>query len=88
MNLQRSFKERVLAVVRDIPKGSTLTYKEVATRAGSPGASRAVGTIMSRNLDSTVPCHRVIRSDGKVGNYNRGGEKTKRGLLKMEGAIE
>lgn len=86
-----SFKEEVLRVVRDIPEGKTLTYKEVALRAGSPGAARAVGTIMANNSDKGVPCHRVIRSDGKAGGYNgirggREGSKEKADLLKREGA--
>lgn len=80
------FREKVLAVVRTIPKGETLTYHEVADRAGSPGASRAVGTILKSNYDSAIPCHRVIRSDGKIGQYNRG-EEQKRLLLQKEGAI-
>jgi O-6-methylguanine DNA methyltransferase len=82
-----SFAERVRDVVRKIPKGKTLTYAEVARRAGVPGASRAVGTVMKNNFDPTVPCHRVIRSDGNVGEYNRGGTKAKERLLKQEGAI-
>lgn len=82
----------VLRIVKDIPKGKVLTYKEVAFRAGSPGAARAVGMIMSRNGDASVPCHRVIRSDGTVGGYNgiRGGiegNKAKEALLKAEGAF-
>lgn len=80
----KSFKEKVLEVVRKIPKGKTMTYKEIAKGAGSPQASRAVGSIMKANYDETVPCHRVIRSDGKVGDYNRGGEDAKRALLKQE----
>lgn len=66
----------VLKVVKDIPKGKTLTYKEVAYKAGSPNAARAVGTIMSHNADTSIPCHRVIRSDGTLGGYNgiRGGK--------------
>jgi methylated-DNA-[protein]-cysteine S-methyltransferase len=85
-----SFKEMVQRVVRDIPKGKTLTYKEVALRAGSPGGARAVGMIMANNSDTTVPCHRVIRSDGKIGGYNgiRGGKegsKAKLDLLQKEG---
>lgn len=83
----KSFKEKVLDVVRKIPKGSVLTYKEVAKKAGSPRASRAVGSIMAQNYLKDVPCHRVIRSDGKIGNYNRGGVKQKTKLLKTEGAI-
>ncbi len=64
------FRERVLGVVRKIPKGKTLSYKEVATRAGHPGAARAVGAIMRANKDCSIPCHRVIRSDGTPGGYN------------------
>ena len=81
-----SFKEKVLDVVRKIPKGETITYKDVAFLAGSPGAYRAVGNIMSKNFDPTVPCHRVIRSDGKLGQYNRG-DDNKRLILKREGAL-
>ena len=64
------FQEKVISVVRKIPKGDTLSYNEVAIIAGSPGAARAVGTIMKNNKDKSIPCHRVIRSDGKVGGYN------------------
>lgn len=82
------FCEKVLDVVRKIPKGKTLTYGEVAKKAGFPGAARAVGTIMAQNFRSNVPCHRVIRADGKVGRYNRGGQAAKYKLLKSEGAIK
>ncbi len=78
------FKERVISVVQNIPKGETLSYGEVAKRAGSPGAARAVGMIMKQNKDGSVPCHRVIRSDGKVGGYN-GLKGKKRELLQKEG---
>lgn len=67
-----TFRERVLDVVRHISKGETLSYKEVAKRAGNPRAARAVGAIMKTNYDPKIPCHRVIRSDGKPGGYNRG----------------
>lgn len=80
-----SFKERVLAVVRKIARGKTMTYGEVAAKAGNPRAARAVGGYMKRNYDRTVPCHRVIRSDGKIGEYNRGGPVKKRKLLEEEG---
>lgn len=86
--MQKSFKEKVLDVVRKIPKGKMMAYKEVATKAGKSGASRAVGTIMANNFLPDVPCHRVIRSDGKIGNYNRGGSSAKYKLLKTEGAIK
>src|SRR3989338_10585204 len=78
------FTERVRSVVRHIPRGKTLTYKQVAARAGNPSAARAVGMIMSKNLDESVPCHRVIRSDGRVGGYNRGGAPRKIELLMQE----
>jgi O-6-methylguanine DNA methyltransferase len=83
----KGFREKVLDIVRKIPKGRILTYKEVATLAGSSGGARAVGSIMSRNFDHAIPCHRVVRSDGKIGDYNRGGEKVKIKKLKEEGAI-
>ena len=82
----KSFKQKVLAVVFKIPKGKILTYKEVARRAGSPNASRAVGNILNGNYDPKIPCHRVVRSDGKIGEYNRGAKK-KLQLLEKEGAI-
>lgn len=81
-----SFAERVRAIVRQIPRGSTLTYGEVAALAGSPGAARAVGQIMARNYDPSVPCHRVVRADGTPGGYNRGAAQ-KIDLLAEEGAL-
>ena len=86
-NRSSLFKERVQRVVKAIPSGKTLSYGEVALRAGTPGASRAVGTIMATNFDNSIPCHRVIRADGKVGQYNRGGSSKKSQLLKKEGAL-
>ena len=83
---RRSFSERVLAVVRRIPRGSVLTYGEVAARAHSPRAFRAVGSIMRANADPSVPCHRVICSDLRLGGYNRGeAEKARR--LAEEGVL-
>lgn len=84
---KHSFADQVRAVVRAIPKGETMSYGEVAKKAGYPGAARAVGTIMKNNFDPTVPCHRVICADGSLGQYNRGGTEKKRALLKKEGAI-
>lgn len=84
----KTFKEKVLDVVRKIPKGKTMTYGEVAKKAGNAGAARAVGSYMRQNYDPTVPCHRVLRSDGTIGNYNRGGEAAKRALLIKEGALK
>ena len=81
---KRSFSEKVYAVVAKIPRGKTMTYKQVAAKAGNRKAARAVGTIMSRNHDPNVPCHRVIRSDGTIGDYNRGGPSRKIELLLEE----
>ena len=67
-----TFKEEVLKVVYQIPRGKTLTYSQVAAKASSPKASRAVGSILKQNFDPQIPCHRVIRSDGTPGEYNRG----------------
>lgn len=83
----KSFKNRVLEIVKTIPKGKVMTYKKVAVLARQPKAYRAVGNILSRNYDPRVPCHRVIRSDGTLGGYNRG-TKEKKILLKREGAIK
>lgn len=85
--MKKTFADAVYAVVRAIPKGSVMTYGAVAKKAGSPGAARRVGTLMAKNFDPTIPCHRVVRSDGSLGSYNRGGEKTKRVLLEKEGAL-
>lgn len=82
-----TFRDNVLAVVANIPEGQTLSYQEVAKRAGSPRAFRAVGSLMRANYDPAIPCHRVICSDGSLGQYNRGVEK-KRALLVAEGAIQ
>ena len=82
-----SFKMKIFEIVRKIPKGKTLTYKQVAKLSGSPRAYRAVGNILNKNYNPQIPCHRVIRSDGKAGGYNRGAEK-KEEILKKEGAIK
>jgi len=79
-----SFSEKVYAVVAKIPKGKTMTYKQVAAKAGNPFAARAVGTLMSKNYNPKIPCHRVVRSDGGVGDYNRGGPSRKMELLMEE----
>ncbi len=81
------FKEKVFAIVRKIPKGKTMTYKQVAQAAGRSHAYRAVGNILSTNYDPKIPCHRVIRSDGKMGDYNRGGWRRKLQRLQEEGAL-
>ena len=82
-----SFRKKVLEVVRKIRRGETLSYKEVARRAGNPKAARAVGAILKTNFDPKIPCHRVIKSDGTIGGYNRGIAK-KKILLKKEKGLK
>lgn len=86
MKLETNFQSRVLEVVKRIKKGKVLTYKEVAQLVGSPKAFRAVGNVLNKNYNPEIPCHRVIRSDGKVGGYNKG-SKLKTTLLRSENAI-
>ena len=86
MNKTVSFAERVRNVVRNIPRGQTRSYAQVAKAAGNARAHRAAGTIMKNNNDPSVPCHRVIRSDGTLGGYNRG-TACKRKILHEEGAL-
>lgn len=82
--IKTAFAERVRKVVRSIPKGKTMTYGLVAQRAGKPGAARAVGMIMSHNDDKTVPCHRVVRADGKPSGYNGINGPSREALLMNE----
>ncbi len=81
-----SFQEEVYKVVRKIPKGRIMSYKSVAKKAGRPLSWRAVGNILNRHQEPGLPCHRVIRSNGKIGGYRRGVRK-KTLLLKKEGII-
>ena len=84
---EKTFTDKVRKVVADIPKGETMTYKEVAEKAGNPKAARAVARIMAANYDPKIPCHRVIRTDGSLGGYNRGGIVVKKRLLSNENAL-
>lgn len=81
------FAKKVYAVVRKIPKGKTLTYKQVAEKVGRPLAFRAVGNTLNKNYDPLIPCHRVIRSNGQTGGYNRGTNQKKK-ILKHENATQ
>jgi methylated-DNA-[protein]-cysteine S-methyltransferase len=86
LQLAHGFRRSVLTHLRDIPYGSTETYAMVATATGRPAAVRAVGTACARNpLPLVVPCHRVVRSDGTIGQYG-GGQAAKRQLLELEHA--
>lgn len=79
------FQKDVYNIVRDIKRGQTVTYVEVARSIGRPWAYRAVGNALNKNQNPDIPCHRVVRSDGKIGGYNKG-SSLKLKLLKLEGA--
>ncbi len=81
------FKEKVYKIVRKIPKGRVATYKAIAVSIGSPRAYRGVAKALSKNFNKDIPCHRVVRSDGFIGGYNRGGYKQKEKFLCVEGVF-
>ena len=82
------FERRIYALLREVPTGATVTYGELATRAGAPGAARAVGMAMGRNpVPIIVPCHRVLASSGRSGGFSApGGVTTKFRILQIEQA--
>jgi methylated-DNA-[protein]-cysteine S-methyltransferase len=82
------FARRVVEACRRIPWGQVRTYGQLAAVCGSPGAARAVGSVMAKNrFPLIVPCHRVLASGGELGGYSApAGLKTKRRLLEMEAA--
>lgn len=81
------FTRRVLEAARLIPRGTCVTYGELARRAGRPGAARAVGQAMARNpVPLIVPCHRVVGAGSRLGGF-AGGTSLKRALLELEGAL-
>lgn len=81
------FARAVMAALVDVPEGRTVTYGELADRAGAPRAARAVGTVMARALvPLVVPCHRVVPASGGVGSYGPH-PRLKRTLLELEGAL-
>jgi methylated-DNA-[protein]-cysteine S-methyltransferase len=78
------FHARVWAAMREVAPGTTVSYAELAARAGAPRATRAAGTACARNaICLFVPCHRIVRSDGSLGGYYYGLD-TKRRLLEHE----
>jgi methylated-DNA-[protein]-cysteine S-methyltransferase len=85
-----SFGRHVVAACRRIGWGQTRSYGDLAAECGSPGAARAVGSVMARNrFPLIVPCHRVLASGGELGGYSApDGLKMKRRLLAMEGASQ
>ena len=83
-----AFDQTVLATCRQIGPGHTVTYGQLAEEAGSPGAARAVGSVMARNpIPLIIPCHRVLRSDGSLGGFSApGGIAVKQRMLELERA--
>jgi O-6-methylguanine DNA methyltransferase len=79
-----SFTEKVYSACRRIPRGKVATYSGVARAIGKPESARAVGNALNKNRSRSVPCHRVIRSDGSVGGFAHGTEK-KIMMLRDEG---
>jgi methylated-DNA-[protein]-cysteine S-methyltransferase len=83
------FHQRVYDVARRIPSGGTMSYGEIATALGLPGAARAVGQALGRNpVAVIVPCHRVLAAGGRMGGFSAtGGVATKRRMLAIERGI-
>lgn len=84
-----TFKDRVYELTRQIPKGKTATYGQIAKLAGSPRAARAVGLLMKTNPDAPhTPCHRVVAANGALTGYSGiGGISGKRKMLENEGVM-
>lgn len=79
------FQDRVLRLVSRVPRGRVTTYKELARSLGKPRAYRTIANVLARNPRPVeIPCHRVVRSDGRVGGYSLGAER-KVALLNEEG---
>ena len=80
------FEVKVWKEISKIPYGETITYKDLAIAIGKPDSARAVANACGKNpYPPTIPCHRVIRTDGKIGGYSgKGGIKTKKKLLLEE----
>ena len=80
------FQKRVWQALLEVPEGQVTSYQQLAAAAGSPGASRAVGTTMASNpIGYLIPCHRVLKAGGAVGDYRWGVER-KQALLALEAA--
>jgi O-6-methylguanine DNA methyltransferase len=79
------FNEKVWFLLKKIPRGKVSTYKEIAKALGNPNSSRAVGNACNKNpFSPEVPCHRIVKSDGRLGGFAKG-TKQKARLLEKEG---
>ena len=83
------FAQKTLTACRNISFGRTLSYGQLAKKAGSPAAARAIGHIMAKNQTPLIiPCHRIICSDGRLGGFSAvGGTTIKRKMLQLEGSV-
>ena len=82
-----AFEKKVLKTLKKVPFGKTISYQKLAEMVGNPGAARAIGGAMSRNpFPIVIPCHRVLRKNGKLGGYT-GGIEIKKMLLNLEGIL-
>lgn len=83
--IKNAFTSRVLKALKKVPYGKTISYKQLAFNVKAPGASRAVGNALGKNpCPIILPCHRIIKTDGKLGGFT-GGIANKKKLLKIEG---
>jgi methylated-DNA-[protein]-cysteine S-methyltransferase len=86
--LGTDFQQRVWREIAKVRYGETITYSQLAARAGAPGSARAAGAATGRNpLSILVPCHRIVATDGSLTGYS-GGLARKQKLLELEGALE
>lgn len=87
--MSATFRDKIYILAKQIPKGKVATYGQLARLAGSPGAARAVGMCMRTNPDlKTIPCHRVVASNGVLTGYSAGeGISTKKAMLLKEGVM-
>lgn len=79
-----TFRRAVYAVCSRIGRGRVSTYSEIARALGKPGAARAVGNALNKNRNGSVPCHRVVCADGRIGGFAHGSGR-KREMLEAEG---
>lgn len=77
-----SFQKMVYEATRKIPQGKVATYRQVASLIGNHKSARAVGNVLNKNPFSYIPCHRVVRCDGKIGGYVRGASQKMKRLRK------
>ncbi len=85
MDMLKPFQKKILLLDAQVPKGKVTSYAALAVKSGHPGAARAAGSVMAHNpFPLRIPCHRVVRSDGRLGGFG-GGLEMKRALLEAEG---